>query len=62
VQGIFNDIKDLLEYITFVLGCNSGSTHNTSFLMAFLQSFHITLDMLGEMSAYIIGLFDMYLE
>jgi hypothetical protein len=62
VQGIFNDIKDLMEYITFVLGRNSGSALNTSLLMAFSHSFHIALDMPGEMSAYIIWLFDRYLE
>jgi hypothetical protein len=51
-----------MNYTTFLLKFYSRSALSLSLLLLFLQSFRISLDRTKEMSTYIIGLFDKYLE
>jgi hypothetical protein len=52
----------LMNYTAFLLEFYSRSALSLSLLLLFMQSFRISLDRTKEMSTYIIGLFDKYLE
>ena len=52
----------LMNCTSFLLEFYSKPALNSSLFLLFLQSFQISLDRTKEMSTYIIGLFDKYLE